>query len=279
MSAAASISSGFITDAIADFKGRLDTLMEESLTKYREKTVADMGDDYAEGYGEITKLAEGKYTQIYDGGRSFMNHSLPTKVPTGKFDKRKGIWLIHSCSFKQMGLVDRGGSRPDMGDIAVSGFAFDNYGNYYTYIPYTPHTPTYCTPEGWSVPSVEIERCSCPLPKSLIDVIKRIPVDLGSTANPVLHNNFPLIVSIIVKLAAETAYKSRQATLHLQQQLAAEKVKTAALEAELRAIKSTSSPSVDLLGLNVAELAPTTSLSPNLAKIATQPTLNVMELG
>ncbi len=56
-------------------------------------------------------------------------------------------------------------------------------------------------------------------------------------------------IQALLKLAAAAIYKSRQAVLQLRKELDAERAKTAALEAELRALKATGPPIEDLLGL------------------------------
>lgn len=269
MTAAASLSSAFITDAIADFKGRLDTLMEESLTKYRGLTVAGLDEEYTPGYGEISELVGGSYTVCYQNGwgGGSNTYSLPTEIPPGKFGKDKGIWLIHSCCYKRLSYASSYSSGMTMSENGVEGFTVDNYGNVYNYQPSMSLS-------SWQVPLVGTETRRYPLPNLLIDFIKTLPKNLGheihySTGTYQLQYYFlQSHIGPLVKLAAEAIYKSRQATLHLQRELAAEKAKTAALEADIRRLKSTGPPTVDLLGimptLNVVEVCP--------------PTLNVVEV-
>ena len=249
MTAAASLSSAFITDAIADFKGRLDTLMEESLTKYREKAISFTGDDYTEGYGAITVIES-------------------TPIPPG-FIYTKGVWFIHYCYYVPL--------YSEYGQVRTStkqGSIIDNYGNLYNYNDASQFLSLYGrTPMK---PVIGDGNYKLPLPNYLIDAIKLIPNYLGEDDTGPLRQGFSSPPSLkatflsvhilpLVKLVAESAYKSRQATLHLQRELAAEKAKMAALEAEIRRLKATAPPTEDLLGLNVVELAPL-------------PTLNVVEV-
>ena len=232
MTAAASLSSAFITDAIADFKGRLDALMEESLTKYRDLTVAGLEDEYTDGYGMITSLKTARYEITH---------------PISLF-KKGGVWMVHCWFYSGMGI------------------AIDNYGNFYNY---HDNVPNYMYPppglgkdyDSYGFPYVAplpgSDKCQYPLTNKMIDLVKT------TSAAATYEGINTLLISL--KLVAESAYKSRQATLHLQRELAAEKAKAAALEAEIRRLKATAPPTEDLLGLNVTELAPL-------------PTLNVVEV-
>lgn len=235
--ASTSISSTFITDAIADFKGRLDTLMEESLSKYREKAIADISDDYTPGYGEITDLVIGTSTSS--------GFSLPTIVPTKKFGKEKGMWIIHSCKYMSM-YYDSGSFGYGSGGYRSNGyqaFAFDNYGNVYNY---QVNNGSYCP---FPTPVIGTGNYCYPLTNSMITEIKKIPASLENSSDGTASLFLNSIIPNLAKLAAETIYKSRQAVLQLRKELDAERAKTAALDAELRALKDRSPPSEDLLGL------------------------------
>jgi hypothetical protein len=257
---AAAPSSAFITDAIADFKGRLDTLMEESLSKYREKAIADMGEDYTPGYGEITELVSGSY-RVQNS--SIGEYSLCTQIPSHKFNKQ--VWLIHSFKYDITGRIGDGWNA-HTGTIGMCGYAIDNYGSIYNY--------SCSAPDGnncWETPTVGVRTHIYPLTNSLINLIKTIPVDLGSfTRRESLHTFINELIIPIVKHSAETIYKSRQATLQLRKELEAERAKTAALEAELRALKASSPPAEDLLGL--------TDIPPPVATPASALATAIMEL-
>lgn len=246
--ASASISSAFITDAIADFKGRLDTLMEESLSKYREKAIVGIEDDYTPGYGAIASLAMA----------SLHTTRLPIEIPPGKFSKDKGIWLIYSCSYAQVSYTRAHGYNHDshsldgpgsMSTVGPEGVAMDNYGNVYNYNPSM-------SPSSWQVSSIGTEPCRYPLPNVIINFIKTLPHWLGVEVIGAQFGSYQLhryflqsYIGPLAKLAAETIYKSRQAIQQLRKELDAERAKTAALDAELRALKDRSPPSEDLLGL------------------------------
>lgn len=243
----AAASSVFITDAIAEFKSKLDTLMEESLTKYREQSVAGLEEDYTPGYGEITTFVNSSYTA---NNHDRTVYSLPTAAPTYNFNISKGVWFIHSCSYTIYRLQCHYNSISNISSYmadGLAGFAIDNYGNIYNYT----HNSKL---DSWKSPIIGSDSYVTPLTNSIINILKIIPTNLGIYyADGYRYNLYdtflPIFVGPLAKHAAKIIFDTSQSTLYLQQELEAERAKTAALEAELRALKATAPPTEDLLGI------------------------------
>jgi hypothetical protein len=228
--AAPSLSTAFITDAIADFKGRLDTLMEESLSKYRDLTVAGLEDEYTDGYGMITTLAGGCPPTGQGCYHPHLLH-IPSDIPTDTF--KKGVWIIHSCFFKrvQYTSVERhggyGGTSNELQERDFSGSAIDNYGNLYYYSNHNMYGWDFFS--SWKSQAEKKDNYVLPLSNSLIDLVKAIPENLGhegpgyhnAHAYPLRSHFLPDHVMPLVKRIAELMHKSRQSVLKLQRDLAA----------------------------------------------------------